>query len=33
MLAVPDDQELIAGILLTLVYGLLGSPVLALLAR
>jgi hypothetical protein len=32
-LAVPEDQELVAGIFLVLAYGLLGSPVLALLVR
>lgn len=31
--AVPEEEELFAGIFLTLAYGLLGSPILALLAR
>jgi hypothetical protein len=33
MFAVPEEEELFAGIFLTLTYGLLGSPILALLAR
>ncbi|MDR7483664.1 MAG: hypothetical protein QN183_01310 [Armatimonadota bacterium] len=32
-LRVPEEQELVAGIFLILVYGLLGLPVLGLLAR
>ncbi|MCL6552659.1 MAG: hypothetical protein K6W08_06020 [Firmicutes bacterium] len=32
-LHVPEDQELVAGIFLTLAYGLLGLPVLGVLAR
>jgi len=32
-LNVPEDQELVAGIFLTLAYGLLGLPVLGVLAR
>jgi hypothetical protein len=32
-LRVPEEQELVAGIFLTLVYGLLGLPVLGALAR
>jgi len=33
LFAVPEDQELIAGIFIALTYGLLGSPILAALAR
>jgi hypothetical protein len=32
-LHVPEDQELVAGIFLTLAYGPLGLPVLGVLAR
>ncbi|MDR7555138.1 MAG: hypothetical protein QN157_05965 [Armatimonadota bacterium] len=33
VLHVPEDQELVAGIFLTLAYGLLGLPVLGVLVR
>jgi hypothetical protein len=31
--AVPEEQELVAGIFITLAYGLLGFPLLAVLTR
>lgn len=33
LFGVPEEQELIAGIFIALTYGLLGSPILAALAR
>jgi hypothetical protein len=33
LVGVPEDQELVAGIFVTLAYGLLSSPFVALLIR
>lgn len=33
LFAVPEEHELVAGIFMALAYGLLGSPILALLTR
>lgn len=33
LVGVPEEEELVAGVFITIAYGLLGSPILALLAR